>query len=112
VNSRERWVRRTRESVMRELAKEHVPLRATDLEDNLDISEYMPSFGFVDRRTEREISAALVWLEKQGYVTSMEYDRDDFDYEPGKHYIVNHDKKTQDFLADCRTFPTTRHEPR
>jgi len=88
MTRRERWVRRTRESVARALAGDDVPESASSLEDNLDINDYATGIGFIDRRSAREISAALVWLEKQGYVESMTFDRDDYDYAPGKHYML------------------------
>lgn len=81
-----KWVRETRWSVIRALAGEQVPVRARDLEGNLDISTYMPSLGFSGVRSEREISAALRWLVEQGYAESMTFERDDYDYQPGVHY--------------------------
>jgi hypothetical protein len=86
-----RYVRETRWSVARALAKEQVPMRARDLEGNLDISDYLPSLGFVGVRTEREISAALRWLVEQGYAESMTFERDDYDYRPGIHYSATNE---------------------
>lgn len=82
--SRERWVRRTRESVARQLYREGGPISAQVLEDNLDITRYMPSLGFADRRTQSEISSALTWLVKNGYAEVVE-DRQPYD-PPGKLY--------------------------
>jgi hypothetical protein len=82
--SRVRWVRRTRESVARALVREGVPSRASDLEDNLDITHYVTGLGFLDQRTEREISAALRWLVSQGYAEAMTFDRG----APGIHYTI------------------------
>lgn len=81
--SREQWVRRTRESVARQMFRDGIPVSASYLLDNLDISNYSPSFGFYDTRTQREISAALTWLVKNGYATKEVYDKDD---PPGQCY--------------------------
>lgn len=85
MTGRERWVQRTRESVLRALEREHGgPETAQSLEGNLDISTYMPSLGFVDQRTEREIAAALRWLAVQGWVEEAE--REPYDPPGGKLY--------------------------
>lgn len=82
--SRERWIRRTRESVARQMVREGVPVSAQALEDNLDITRYMPGLGFVDRRTRGEISAALMWLTKNEYAkVTLERQKED---PPGKLY--------------------------
>lgn len=87
-NSRERWVRRTRWSVARALAADEQPTRAQDLVDNLDITTYLSGIGFVDLRSEREISAALRWMVKEHLAEEMTFSRDDYDYAPGKHYAI------------------------
>jgi hypothetical protein len=83
--SRERWVRRTRESVHRYLAGSRVPESAQSIEDNLDIGVWT-SIGLMDRRSAREINAALRWLVAQGYATALPKEhRDPYD-PPGKLY--------------------------
>lgn len=72
--ARERWVRETRESVLRLLAKERIPLSACELEGNLDISTYSSGLGFMGRRSAREISSALRWLAGMGYVRRLSED--------------------------------------
>lgn len=74
MNSRDRWIARTRESAARKLAEDGVPQTAGSLLDNLDITRYMPSLGFIDQRTEREISAALRWMVGQGYAEEVHPD--------------------------------------
>jgi hypothetical protein len=85
-NSRQAWVRRTRESVLRQLSREYVACSAGYLEDNLDITGYSHGFGFYDRRSAREISAALRWLVAQGYAEEV-HERVPDD-PPGKLYVV------------------------
>jgi hypothetical protein len=81
---RQRWVRRTRESVMRQLAREGVST-AGSLVDNLDIS-WWSSIGPMDVRSQREISAALNWLVQQGFAEVIDEKlRDPYD-PPGKLY--------------------------
>lgn len=82
--SREKWVRRTRESTARALRDEGGLGSAASLEGNLDISWYATGLGFIDQRSEREISAALRWLVKQGYAERMTF-RSPFD-PPGVCY--------------------------
>ena len=84
----QRWVWRTRESVARALAGANVPESAASLEGNLDIGDYISGLGFIDRRSAKEISAALVWLEQNGLAESMEFGKDDYDYSPHKHYVL------------------------
>lgn len=84
--SRQKWVRETRESVLRALLAEcGVPMSAASLDGNLDVSDYFTGIGFIGVRSQREISAALVWHEKQGNVQQVE--RDPID-PPGKCYIL------------------------
>lgn len=71
MTSRERWVQRTREAVARAMNRESIPVNAAMLEDNLDITTYMPSLGFVDRRSRGEVAAALRWLVSQGYAKEV-----------------------------------------
>lgn len=117
ANERERWVRRTRESVVRALAGDWSGgATAAHLEDNLDIGEYMPSLGFVDRRSMLEIQAALRWLAKQGLVEEVAVTKDErreFDMKPGqKMYRLTRAGFDSRFLANALTFPTARHAGR
>lgn len=82
----QRWVRRTRESVMRQLVRERIPMSQQGLEDNLDITRYVPALGFVDRRSEREIGAALRWLSARGYARRLREDERQRDDWPGVLY--------------------------
>lgn len=85
--SRARWVRETRESVLRALCSDGIPMSAGALEDNLDISWYSSGLGFFGRRTAREISAALRWLVGEGYARRLDADeRTPYDY-PGVLYV-------------------------
>lgn len=83
--SRARWVRETRESVLRALLDERgVPQSAGSLEDNLDVTHWT-SIGPMGVRSAREIGAALRWLEQQGLAEAVE--RDEYD-PPGKVYVA------------------------
>lgn len=64
--SRQCWVRETRESVHRALAREYAASAAA-LEGNLDITRYSTGLGFTGVRSAREINAALRWLESKGW---------------------------------------------
>lgn len=87
-NSRDRWTRHTRESVLRAMVAEHgVPMSAQALVDNLDVGEYT-SIGFVGVRSQREVSNALRWHVRQGNLQELpEHERDPYD-PPGKLYVL------------------------
>jgi hypothetical protein len=87
MNSRERWVRDTREATGRALAHEYVPLSARALVGNLDIDTW--TFGGPLTRTEREIGAALRWLVSQGYAERVPEEERWSEYDPpGVLFIV------------------------
>src|SRR3954466_376787 len=86
-NSRSRWVRRTRESVLRYLVRESVPLSAGAIEHNLDITGW-GDFGVRDDRTKREISAALQWLVTLGWAERLPEDQRYPDDPSGVLYVA------------------------
>lgn len=84
--SQQKWVRRTRESVLRAIAKEGIPVSAGYLEDCLDITTYYTGLGFVDRRSQREVSAALRYLVTQGHARRLDASERDVYDPPGTLY--------------------------
>ena len=82
MTSREKWVMNTRNSVIRALVKEQVPMSAGALEHNLDIDRWTDIGPHA--RTSREISAALRWAAKEGLADEVT-ERTVFD-PPGKLY--------------------------
>jgi hypothetical protein len=88
TKSRERWVRRTRESVARYLMRYVGPFCAQEIEGNLDLTQYS-ALGFLDQRSSREISAALRWLVEQGYAEEVEiepWQLSEIEHPDAKHY--------------------------
>lgn len=73
--SRQRWVRQTRQSVHRALARDYAA-SADGLEGNLDVNDYVSGLGFTGVRSVREIQAALRWLEQQGLAERADLDGD------------------------------------
>lgn len=82
-NSRERWVRETREATVRALVRFAVPASAAALEDELDLGTWT-SIGLIGHRSAREVSAALRWAVAEGYAEPVA-ERDPED-PPGKLY--------------------------
>jgi DNA-binding PadR family transcriptional regulator len=84
LNEHERWVRRTRESVARLIVEEWYggPVNAAGLTDNLDITTYYSGIGFIDRRSEAEVYAALNWMAKVGLASVVAREDRDPELEP------------------------------
>lgn len=87
--TRERWVRRTRESTLRYLAQEQIPLSARAIEGNLDIGGW-GTLGPIGARTDREIGAALRWLVQQGHVERLKESEREPSDPLGPLYVVTY----------------------
>jgi hypothetical protein len=103
MTSRDQWRAATRASVLRALNTYGVPVSAAVLVDDLDVVSYFHSVGFVGRRTQREVSAALAALESIGAARRVPESERDADDPPGVLYEPTPYGYTRAEREACRT---------